>query len=190
MKITEHYTLELLINGCIRQEHWAQSAIYQQYAAKMFAICLRYAKNTMVAEELLQNGFVKVFKAIGQFKNLGSFEGWIKKIMVNTAIEYYRQAVKIQPMKELMDEVDFISDSGGVIEQLQVKDLLSLIAALPDGYRVVFNLYVMEGYSHKEIAAILGITEGGSKSQLSRARKLLQKAIKIKEKGAYARLEK
>lgn len=190
MKIADDHTLELLIEGCINNEHAAQRAIYLQYAAKMFAVCLRYGKTKMVAEELLQSGFVKVFQSVSRFRGEGSFEGWIRTVMVNTAIEYYRQAVKVRETKELTPELDPAGSYGSALDSLAMEDLLLLIAALPDGYRMVFNMYAIEGYSHKEIAAQLGITEGGSKSQLSRARQLLQRAIKKREEAVYARLEK
>lgn len=190
MKIADNHTLELLIERCIQNEHAAQKAIYQRYAAKMFAICLRYGKTKMVAEELMQNGFVKVFKSIARFRNEGSFEGWIRRVMVNTAIEHYRQAAKIQETKALTGALDTAGSYESALDRLALDDLLALIAGLPDGYRMVFNLYAIEGYSHKEIALQLGITEGGSKSQLSRARQLLQSAIKKREEVVYARLEK
>lgn len=190
MKRADNHTLELLIERCINHEHTAQSVIYQMYAAKMFAICLRYGKTRMVAEELLQSGFVKVFKSMDRFRNEGSFEGWIRRVMVNTAIEYYRQAAKIQETRELTPELDPAGQYESALDSLQMEDLLALIAGLPDGYRMVFNMYAIEGYSHKEIAMRLGITEGGSKSQLSRARQLLQSAIKKREEVEYARLEK
>jgi RNA polymerase sigma-70 factor (ECF subfamily) len=190
MKRADNYTLDLLIEGCINNEHAAQKVIYQRYAAKMFAVCLRYGKTKMVAEELLQTGFVKVFRSIVHFRKEGSFEGWIRRVMVNTAIEYYRQAAKIQETKELTPDLDPEGNYGSGLDNLALEDLMALIAALPDGYRMVFNMYAIEGYSHKEIAEKLGITEGGSKSQLSRARIVLQNAINKREEVAYARFEK
>lgn len=190
MKIADNHTLELLIEGCIHNEHAAQIGIYQKYAARMFAVCLRYGKTKVVAEELLQSGFVKVFKSIDRFRNEGSFEGWVRKVMVNTAIEYYRTAAKLQQTTELTPDLDRQGQYETALDSLAMEDLLALIAGLPDGYRMVFNMYAIEGYSHKEIAAALGITEGGSKSQLSRARQILQHAIIKREEVAYARLER
>lgn len=190
MKIADNHTLELLIEGCINNEPAAQKAIYQKYAGKMFAICLRYGKTKMVAEELLQTGFVKVFTSIGRFRNEGSFEGWVRRVMVNTAIEHYRQAAKIRETKELTPDLNPAGQYASALDSLAMEDLLALIAGLPDGYRIVFNMYAIEGYSHKEIAQELGITESGSKSQLSRARQLLQRGIKKREEVAYARFEK
>lgn len=190
MNNTNHHKLENLIAGCINNEHAAQKAIYQIFAAKMFAICLRYGKTKMVAEELLQTGFVKVFKSIVHFRNEGSLEGWIRRVIVNTAIEYYRQSVRIMPTEALTESFDLAAQEHTGLDQLALEDLLALIAGLPDGYRMVFNMYAIEGYSHKEIAEKLGITEGGSKSQLSRARQFLQLAIIKRKEVEYARLEK
>jgi len=184
------HTLENLIEGCINNEHAAQRAMYQIFAARMYVICLRYGKTKMVAEELLQTGFVKVFKSIVHFRKEGSLEGWIRRVMVNTAIEYYRQAVKMMPTETLTESFDRAGHEQSGLDQLALEDLLALIAGLPDGYRMVFNMYAIEGFSHKEIADKLGITEGGSKSQLSRARQLLQLAIKKRQEVEYARLEK
>jgi len=190
MKIADNHTLDLLIEGCIQNEHAAQKAIYQLYASKMFAVCLRYGKTKMVAEELLQTGFVKVFRSMAGYRKEGSFEGWIRRVMVNAAIEYYRQAAKIRETKELTPDLDLQDNYGSGLDNLAMEDLLALVAGLPDGYRMVFNMYAIEGYSHKEIAEKLGITEGGSKSQLSRARALLQRAIYKREEVEYARFEK
>ena len=188
MNNTTEHTLKLLIEGCKTWDHAAQKGVYQLFSAKMFAICLRYAKDRMEAEEILQSGFVKVFRSIENFRNEGAFEGWVKRIMVNTAIEYYRRSSKLMVTSELTPQLEPQQDAGSALDKLALDDLLSLIAALPDGYRMVFNLYAVEGFSHKEIAAQLGITEGASKSQLSRARTALQNAIKKTKEVCYARL--
>lgn len=145
----------------------------------MFVVCLRYAQTTLEAEDILQNGFIKVFTKNHLYDGKGSLEGWVKRIMVNTAIESYRQSKNnftdsIQEQHENTVHSYFTSDNTSY------KDLLKIIKELPLGYRTVFNLYAIEGYSHKEIAEMLNISEGNSKSQLSRARQVLQQKL-IKE---------
>jgi RNA polymerase sigma-70 factor (ECF subfamily) len=143
--------------------------------------CLRYAKDTFEAEDVLQMGFVKVFQKVSDFRGEGSFEGWVRRIMVNTAIESYRKNLRnlnIVDIDEVYDQPQNTFDMSG----LELKDLLKLVQQLSNGYRLVFNMYVIEGYSHKEIAKQLGITEGASKSQLSRARAILKEKI-IKMEG-------
>jgi RNA polymerase sigma-70 factor (ECF subfamily) len=147
----------------------------------MMGLCMRYAKDTFEAEDVLQMGFVKVFQKISDFRGEGSFEGWIRRIMVNTAIESYRKNLRnlnLVDIDEVYDQPQNTFDMSG----LELKDLLKLVQQLSNGYRLVFNMYVIEGYSHKEIAKLLGITEGASKSQLSRARAILKEKI-IKMEG-------
>jgi len=149
----------------------------------MMGVCMRYAASRTDAEDILQMGFVKMFQKITYFKNEGSFEGWVRRIMVNTAIELYRKNVRLLHTVELEGVVEV--DDANALSQLAVKDLMQLVQNLPDGYRMVFNLYAIEGYSHKEIAEQLGISEGGSKSQLSRARNYLQEKIRKLEVPTY-----
>lgn len=161
-----------LIQGCLKNNRDAQYQLYNMLSGKMFGVCLRYAKDRETAEDLLQEGFVKVFNNIEKFRGEGSFEGWVRRIMVNTAVEYYRRSVKMYPVvsiEEQIVEVDFET----VGDDLEVADIMKLIEQLSPGYRTVFNLYAIEGYSHKEIAEMLKISEGTSKSQLARARYLL-----------------
>lgn len=151
----------------------------------MLGVCLRYAKDHYEAEDMLQMGFVKVFQKVSEFRGEGSFEGWIRRIMVNTAIETYRRnqrSLQVVDIDEVYDEPQSMFDMSG----LETKDLLNLIKALPGGYRMVFNMYVIEGYSHKEIGEKLGITEGASKSQLSRARAILKEKVLKMEDQNYA----
>lgn len=143
----------------------------------MLGVCMRYAKDRYEAEDMLQMGFVKVFQKVKEFRSEGSFEGWIRRIMVNTAIETYRKnqrSMNVVDIDEVYDAPQVTFDMNG----LEVKDLLRLIQQLSDGYKLVFNLYAIEGYSHKEIAEQLGISEGASKSQLSRARAILKEKLK------------
>lgn len=166
-----------------------QELLYRQTASKMFAVCVRYAKSNMEAEDIMQNAYLKVFEKIKAFRSDGSLEGWIRRIMVNTAIESYRKNSKDAYLSPIDEN---ITESVGQIDyqRLEMQDLMKLIQNLAEGYRIVFNMYAIEGYSHKEIAENLGISEGASKSQLSRARAILQKEI-IKMEGAsyetYAR---
>jgi RNA polymerase sigma factor (sigma-70 family) len=175
------YTIDSLLEGCRRGDRKAQESLYKTLASRMLGICLRYAKDTFEAEDVLQMGFVKVFQKVSDFRGEGSFEGWIRRIMVNTAIESYRKNLRnlnIVDIDEVYDQPQNTFDMSG----LELKDLLKLVQQLPNGYRLVFNMYVIEGYSHKEIAKQLGITEGASKSQLSRARAILKEKI-IKMEG-------
>lgn len=165
-----------LLNACRRGERHGHQALYQRYAPRMFAICLRYADDYHQAEDLLQDGFMKVFKALDRFRGEGALEGWMRRIFVNTAIEQHRRKHHLYPLVDVLNTEQEEHDPG-VLDQLAADELLELINGLSPGYRAVFNLYVVEGYPHKEIAVMLGISEGTSKSQLARARVLLQKRI-------------
>ena len=142
---------------------------------------MRYAKDRMEAEDVLQMGYIKIFQKIKEYRGDGSFEGWIRKVMVNTAIESYRKNLRTMNVVPIEDAYDQPS-TGFDFSRLGMQDLLRVIQKLADGYRVVFNMYIIEGYSHKEIAETLGISEGASKSQLSRARAILKEEI-IKMEG-------
>jgi len=166
-----------IIKACIKGDRIAQKRLYQMFADKMYGVCLRYAANTDEAKDILQDGFIKVFLHLNQFNFKGSFEGWVRRIMINTALEKYRSQVTIYSLDERMP----LSDEGvqtTVIESLSAEDLLGLIRQLTPKYRMVFNLYAIEGYNHKEIGDLLGISEGTSKSNLSRARVILQEKVK------------
>ncbi len=169
-----------LIESCMHNNREAQYKLYSLLSGKMFAVCLRYAKNREAAEDLLQEGFVKVFTNIEKFRGDGSFEGWVRRIIVNTAVEYYRKSTKMYPMVNVDDvNKDVIWEDTG--DNLELEDVMKLINSLSTGYRTIFNLYVVEGYSHKEIAEMLDISEGTSKSQLARARYLLMEMVKKSE---------
>src|SRR5436305_8934014 len=154
-----------------------QYELYRKYAPKMYAVCLRYAGNAEEAEDILQEGFIKVFSKIGSFRKDGSFEGWIRRIFVNTAIEQFRKKIHLQPVTEY-EENTIEGKYSSVLDSLAEKDIIQLIQQLSPGYRTVFNMYVIEGYTHKQIAEALGISEGTSKSQLSRAKQILQEMVK------------
>ena len=154
-----------------------QQELYNRFAPKMYGVCLRYASNTEEAEDILQEGFIKIFNKINSYRGEGSFEGWIRRIFVNTAIEHFRKKTYMQPITETEEntvEGKYLS----VLDSLAEKDIIQLIQQLSPGYRTVFNMYVVEGYTHKQIGEILGISEGTSKSQLSRAKLILQDLVK------------
>jgi RNA polymerase sigma factor (sigma-70 family) len=175
-------TEQLLIKGCIAGDRALQTKLYNLFAPKMLGVCLRYARNKEEAEDILQEGFLRVFTYIKTFKGNGSFEGWIRKIMVNCALFRYRNKSQLQPVIRLEGSEYDTACETDIASNLDAKELLSLVQTLPAGYRIVFNLYVFEGYKHREIAEALGISEGTSKSNLSDARVFLQKALLVKKK--------
>ena len=166
-----------LIEGCIRGDRKMQYELYERFSPKMYGVCLRYAANAEEAEDILQEGFIKVFKKIGSYRGDGSFEGWIRMIFVNTAIEHFRKKSYLQPITE-QEESSIEGKYVSVLDSLAEKDIIKLIQQLSPGYRTVFNMYVIEGYTHKQIAEALKISEGTSKSQLSRAKLILQDLVK------------
>lgn len=168
---------QTLLKECLNNNPKAFKMFYEKFASKMLGILLRYAKNTMEAEDMLQQGFIRVFQNLEKFRYEGSLEGWVKRIMINTAINFYKSNLKHNQYVDIDDVSHTSSLSIEAIDSLSHKQLLTLIQSLPEGYRMVFNLYIIEGYSHKDIAEQLGISENTSKSQLSRARKVLQKKI-------------
>jgi RNA polymerase sigma-70 factor (ECF subfamily) len=173
-----------LIKACLKGKRSGQKELYDKYAPKMFGICLRYAKNYHLAEDLLQEGFIKVYRNLGGFKGTGSFEGWMRRIFVNTAIEHYRKNNLLYSVSE-PTEAEAGPVENGAMENLSAADLMKLVNDLSDGYRMVFNLYAIEGYTHKEIGAMLGISEGTSKSQLARARNILKQKVQTYYPSAY-----
>jgi RNA polymerase sigma-70 factor (ECF subfamily) len=170
---------DILIKGCIDWDSSAQNRLYNLYASKMFAVCLRYSRSKEDAEDILQEGFVKVFENIDKFRKEGSLEGWIRKIMYHTAIQKFRQRKPVENTISIdHNHLNLTNESSNdVYSQLGSKELLKLIQNLPPRYQMVFNLYVFEGLKHKEIAEKLGITDGTSKSNLSDARAILQREI-------------
>lgn len=166
-----------LVKNCLAGKAEAQELLYRRYASRMFGVCLRYAKNKMEAEDIMQEAFIKVYQNLKNFRGDGSLEGWIRRIMVNTSINYYKSNLKYLQTMDIDDVTPQENFNVDSIDNIGLKTLLRLIQQLPEGYRVVFNMYVIEGYSHKEIAEELGISESTSKSQLSRARKALQAKI-------------
>ena len=165
-----------LIQGCIKGNRQMQELLYQKYSSKMYGVCLRYSGNVEDANDLLQEGFIKIFKNITKFRGEGSFEGWIRRIFVNTSIEHFRKKINVYNVTEVQENT--IEDYDlNILDTLAEKDIISLVNELSPGYKAVFNMHVIEGYSHKEIADILGINEGTSKSQLARAKGVLKKSL-------------
>lgn len=168
-----------LVKKCIQGDSVAQRTLFERFAPKMMSVSLRYTKTTEASEDVLQIGFVKVFAKLKNFEGKGSLEGWIRRIIVNTALDTIRQNSKYRNDVEIGDVEYYLEDSSANWDLLQAEDLMKLVMSLPDGYRIVFNLFAIEGYSHKEIAEQLGISENTSKSQYSRARNYLR--IKLEE---------
>jgi len=168
-----------LIKDCKKGVRKAQKALYEKYSARMFAVSLRYLKNEVEAEDVMVTALMKVFKHLDSFKGKGSFEGWIRRIVVNEALTVLRK--KKDKYFEEIENADFYPEYQLTEAHLEADDLLKMVAQLPTGYRTVFNLYAIEGYSHKEIAEKLGVSVSTSKSQLNRARNLLKKAVQKHE---------
>lgn len=163
-----------LINECVKGNAKAQKMLFDKFAPKMMTVCLRYASDNMDAEDILQDGFVKAFNKLVDFKMEGSLEGWVRRIMVNTALDSIRKNKKYA-MDANIDDVGFkISNFEVASDQIEAEDLMKLVNSMPDGYRLVFNLFAIEGYSHKEIGELMNISENTSKSQYSRARSYLR----------------
>ena len=170
-----------LIDLCIKGDRTAQKVLYDQLASRMFPVCIRYVGDRSVAQDILQEGFITLFSKLDSYKGNGSFEGWARKIFVNTALMYLRKKDALKMSDELENARGLSTDITSQMENIGYKELMKLITALPPGFRTVFNMYVVEGYSHKEIAEMLNITETTSRTQLSRARVWLQSKIKEQE---------
>lgn len=167
-------SLEELINGCKKRDRKAQEQLYKLFKAKLFSTCLKYSRNTVEAEDNLQDSFMTIFNKIDQYRSKGSFEGWMRRVTVNTVLQKYRkEGVFELNSSEIEEEVSLDIDE----EDISLDYLLGLIQNLPDRYRLTFNLYALDGYSHKEIAKMLSITTGTSKSNLARARMILKNKI-------------
>lgn len=172
--INLHQEEKELIELAVENNRHAQQKIYSKFAPKMLSVCRQYVKDIHQAEDVMITSFMKVFTSLKNFEHKGSFEGWIRRIMINECISFIRVHKKV---KFVEDETYFEETYNNIESQLSIDDIQSLIDSLPDGYKMVFNLYVIEGYKHHEIATMLGINEGTSKSQLSHARKMLQEQI-------------
>ena len=169
-----------LLEGCAKGDRAAQKALYERYCRKMMVICQRYAKTTAEAEDILQEGFVKVFGAIKSFRGESALGTWITRIMINTALNSQRQKLYMLPMVDLT-EVSLPEREEVILAQFHLEELVAIIQSLPDGCRVVFNLFAIEGYGHKEIAKMMNISEGTSKSQYNRAKSLLRTKLEAQQ---------
>lgn len=167
-------SLEQLISNCKKNDTKAQSQLYKLFSSKLFSVCLKYSRNYAEAEYNLQDSFVTIFNKVSQYNNKGSFEGWMKRVTINTALQRYRDKSVFNIVNE-----ENIEDVTVEIEDddISIDYLLNIIQELPDRYRLVFNLYVLDGYSHKDVASMLSITTGTSKSNLARARLILKEKI-------------
>lgn len=165
-----------LLKDCLAGKRQAQKLLYEKYARKMFGVCIRYASDQSMAEDFLQEGFIRVFTNLKSFKSQGSFEGWVRRIMINTALEMLRKKDILRNTQEL-DHVSEIEEESETIEYVSHDDLIRLIKEMPPGFRTIFNLHAVEGYTHKEIGLMMEISEGTSKSQYARARTWIQKKI-------------
>lgn len=171
-------TEKQLIRRCQQNDPLAQQKLYESYAPKMFGICCRYAGDRDMAQDMLQDGFITVFTKIGSFRGEGSFEGWLRRIFVNTALGYLRKNNVLDNSEPVEDIKLFDARESAVIERMEAQEILQYISRLPDGYRLVLNMFAVEGYSHKEISEQLGISEGTSRSQYARAKVYLHKLLK------------
>jgi RNA polymerase sigma-70 factor (ECF subfamily) len=167
-----------IISGCLKGNRRDQELLYRRHAARLYAVCLQYSGNDEEARDILQEGFIKIFENLVNYKHEGSFEGWIRRIIVNTALEKYRS----KHLLHRVDDIDQIPEPDADPDNedyagLQAVDLMTIIRELPPKYRMVFNLFAIEGYSHKEIGKMMNISEGTSKSNLSRARVILQRRV-------------
>ncbi|HOO84033.1 MAG TPA: RNA polymerase sigma factor [Prolixibacteraceae bacterium] len=169
-------TIEQLISSCKKGKRDGQSKLYQMFAPKLFGVSLRYSRDQTEAEDTLHEAFVNIFSKIDQYSGKGSFEGWMRRIVVNIALEKYRKRFRVQTVEDV-SIYDTRTVNDDVYDHLNAEQLMQLIKELPPRYKMVFNLYAIDGYTHKEIAEIMGIDEGTSKSNLSRARKILQNRI-------------
>jgi RNA polymerase sigma factor (sigma-70 family) len=184
-RINDHMLNEQeLIDGCRKSTRSFQKALYERYCRKMMVVCMRYSRTTAEAEDILQEGFVKVFQGIANFRQESKLETWITRIMVNTALNFQRRKLYLFPMVDV-EEIDLPEEEVS-ISDINFTQLLEMIQSLPQGCQIVFNLFAIEGYNHKEIGEMLGISEGTSKSQYSRARSLLQEKL-LKESSYYTR---
>ena len=178
--------IKKIIKGCLAGDRRDQELLYRRHSAKLYAVCLQYSGNDEEARDILQEGFIKIFENLVHYKYEGSFDGWVRRIVVNTALEKYRSKHNLYRI----DDIDQIPEQNAEPDNedyagLGARDLMEIIRELPPRYRIVFNLFAIEGYSHKEISGMMSISEGTSKSNLSRARVILQRRV-----GSYTGLKK
>ena len=172
------YSEAEIAKGCQQNDRFFQEILYRRYARKMYGICLSYAGNRSLAQDMLHEAFMKIYKGIGDFRASGSLEGWVRRTVTHTAIDHLRQTKRMESFIDDKQEVPETAAEASALDMLGAKDILKQVARLPAGARVIFNLFALEGYTHKEIALELNISEGTSKSQYNRARTLLMSWIK------------
>jgi RNA polymerase sigma-70 factor (ECF subfamily) len=177
-----HLTEPEFIRACVRKERWAQQLLYEEYYSPMMAICLRYSNNQDDALDLLHEGFIKVFKHISKYEAGTSLSAWIRRIMVNTCIDHYRKVVR-RRTEDIGEAYQLYSMDPDAVSNCTTREILDAVQSLSPAYRTVFNLYVIDGYAHREIAELLNITESTSRSNLVKARLKLQEILK--DRGAY-----
>lgn len=166
-----------LIEECKKGNNQALKELYETYAPRMLGVCYRYAGNRELAEDMLHDGFMTVFAKIGSFRSEGSFDGWIRRVFVNTSLEHIRKNKKMREHQEITDRTVILEDSPSALEDMSAESIMSVVERLPDGFRVIFNMYAIDGYSHAEIAKELNINESTSRSQYSRARAILMQEL-------------
>lgn len=169
-----------LIKGCISENRSCQQELFKRFAGRMMTLCIRYCGNREDAQDVLQEGFIRVFDHISEFRNQGAFEGWIRRIFVNASLAHLRKS-HIKNENAALDELDAEPEDHSLIDHFAAQELIDLVAELPAGYRLVFNLFTIEGYSHKEIAELLQVTEATSRTQFFKARKALRAKLSRKE---------
>ena len=169
-----------LIHACLQNDRNAQRKLYEAYAGRMLVVCMRYVQNQAEAEDILQDAFIKIFQNLSKFRAESTLGSWIKRIVVNTAINQIRAGIHFKDMSDVQEYENQVSDNQSGIETIQFQELIEMIQKLPKGCRAVFNLFAIEGYKHHEIAEMLNITEGTSKSQYSRAKVILQGILSVK----------
>ncbi|MFW6249040.1 MAG: RNA polymerase sigma factor [Bacteroidota bacterium] len=166
-----------IVKGCIKGNRAMQSRLYKMFASQMYALCLRYTRNDFDAQDVLQEGFVKIFNNLKDFQWKGSLEGWMKRIFIRLALDRFRNKIQILSVDEIPEKDNFSEKDSNAIDQMSAKEILYIVQELPDQYRLVFNLYVLEGYSHNEISQILNIGVSTSRSNLVRAKNILKEKI-------------
>ena len=169
--------IQKIVNGCVQHNSWAQKALYDLYSSKMMGLCLRYTKNKPDAEDIFQDGFIKIFENIQQLQKVETLEWWMKKIFINEALQLFKHRKNIDFTHDYNSTQLQTSEADEILQRLGVEEITQLIQDLPSGMQLVVNLYIVEGYPHKEIAELMGISEGTTKSQLYDARKILQKKL-------------
>jgi RNA polymerase sigma-70 factor (ECF subfamily) len=179
--------LDDIIKGCKAGRIKDQEKLYNLFSREMFGVCLYYTKDRTEAEDLLHDGFMKIFSNISSYRYKGSFEGWVRRIIINTALEKFRREKHLHLLSDIEDKEEELYNED-IVSNISASDLVSMIQSLSPKYRLVFNLYAIEGYSHKEVSDMLGISEGTSKSNLARARAILQRNVKKYYYTSFRRL--